>query len=884
MLTTKNADRSKLPAMKLQYAEIKDKYPNDIVLFRVGDFFESYFEDAVPVSTICGLRLTGQRVGSKNSKDEKEEKQSNLYPDKEEKLTTEEVMNSKTIIPLAGVPHKSLGGYAQQLIQAGYRVVVVEQMEDPKTVKNRLVKREVISIMSGMNKEGEYLTEYLNNFICVIFKDKDNYSLCFSDVLTSDVYLTTVDSIENVLNELSRYKPSEIIVNDDMAMLLGSDLDKRLRLNTIITIENSIFELDDPIDKILSCFNIKYIDEIKYNSIAELKSLCALINYIEYTQKLDFNFGKLPICYTFNNYMSLDMYSRSNLELTENITDKSRRGTLLSVLDYCKTSMGSRMLKQWIDKPLQSKNKIESRLEGVEELVSHPDLLKSIQDSMFGILDISRIMGRLRMNKSIPRDLVNLRDSLDKLPEIKKHMIGFDCPILSGLYNNMATFEDLCFLLKGALLDDPVSDIKDGLVLRPGYNKELDIARDMIENSNKYLSDLEESERIKTGIKNLKVVNKNGKCALEVSKTSYDKVPNYYRVEKALKASTRYVTDESEKLERELYSAIERSKSIEIELYEELKSVVLEDYQNITALCEVLSTLDVLCSLAKSALENNYKCPMINTNGSLTIRNGRHPVVEKAQGNFVSNDTKMDLSDNQFLLITGPNMAGKSTYMRQIALIVLMAHIGSFVPADSADIPIIDKIFTRIGASDDISSGRSTYMVEMTEVKNILDNATKNSLVLLDEVGRGTSTSDGLSIAQAISEYIYNNIGCKTLFATHYHELIALENQLKGLKNYHMSVNKDNGSLDFIRKIEPGGLSESYGIDVAELAGLPNSVINRAWDILRVIDGDKKEKLSELKVEDKTNDIVSKLKNMDKSDISISSAYRILCDLIDSVK
>ena len=881
MLTTKNVDRSKLPPMKLQYAEIKDQYPNDIVMFRVGDFFEAYFEDALPVSTICGLRFTGQRIGTKS---EKEEKQSNLYNNDDVKLTTEEIMNSKMIIPLAGVPHKALGGYAQQLIQAGYRVVVVQQMEDPKTVKNRLVKREVVSIMSSLNKEGEYLTEYLNNFICIVYKEQSHFSLCFADISTSDVFLTSVDTIDGILNEISRYKPSEILLNTEMSMLIGDTIEKRLRLQLMRTVDDAMFTFDDPVKKILDAFKISQITDIRYTNIGELKCLCALIDYISYTQKVDFNFGKLPSAYSSESFMSIDMFSRNNLELTESIVDKTRKGTLLSVLDNCKTSMGSRMLKQWIDKPLQSKAKIERRLEGVKELKENEDVLKAIQDSMFGILDISRIMGRLKLNHSIPRDLVNLRDSLSKIPAIKQHLVQLDCPILVDLYNNMSTFEDLCFLLQNALLEDPVSDIKDGLVLRQGYNKELDKARDMIENSNKYLSDLEQSEREKTGIKNLKVVNKNGKCALEVSKTYYDKVPSYYKVEKALKASTRYITEESEKLERELYSAIERSKAIEIELYDELKSVVLDDYQNITALCDVLSSLDALCSLAKSAITNGYIKPEINTNGLITIKGGRHPVVEKIQGSFVSNDTLMDLEKNQFLLITGPNMAGKSTYMRQIALITLMAHIGSFVPADSANISVVDKIFTRVGASDDISSGRSTYMVEMTEVKHILDNATKYSLVLLDEVGRGTSTSDGLSIAQAVSEHIYNNIGCKTLFATHYHELIALENQLKGLKNYHMSVNKDNGTLEFVRKLEQGGLSESYGIDVAELAGLPQSVIDRAWEILRVVDGDKKEKLSELKVVDNTNDsVIERLKGLDKSDLSAVSAYRILCELIDNV-
>lgn len=876
MLTTQNADRSKLPPLMLQYAQIKDQYPNDVVLIRVGDFFEAYFEDAVHMSSFGDIRLTAKRVGSKKDKEAEKD-----FSATESKYTTDEIINSQILIPLSGVPHKHLKTYAQKLIAMGKRVVVIEQMEDPKTVTKGLVKREVVKIMSTIEKDDDYLSSDANNFLCVIFEGHKEYGLCFADVSTGDIFLTTVDSIDAILNELASHKPNELVLTKSIDELLGNEIENKLKLNPMRTIEERVFELDDVEQKILSCFNLSSISEIKFHSDLEKNCLYALINYIEYTERLSFNFELLPVCYDFDNYMSIDMYSRSNLELTESLSSKTQAGTLLSVLNHCKTSMGTRMLRQWIDKPLLNKSKIEQRLEGISELILDKKELEEIQNSMFGILDISRIMGRLKLNRSIPRDLVNLRESLKKLPRIYEHLGNYNSTILKELHDNMITFDDLTFLLDKAILDDPASDIKEGAVIKAGYSTNLDNAHDMIFNSNKYLSKLEESERDKTGIKSLRLVNKNGKCTLEVSRTYYDKVPDYYVVEKALKQSTRYITSETEKLEKDLYSAIERSKSIEIELYEELKCEILKENQKLTELCNVIATFDALCSLAYTAITSDYVKPELNENGSIHIVDGRHPVVEKfSSKKFVANDINMDMCSNNFILLTGPNMAGKSTYMRQTALITIMAHIGSFVPATSANISITDKIFTRIGASDDISSGRSTYMVEMVEVKNILDNATSKSLILLDEVGRGTSTSDGLAIAQALSEYIYNHIGCKTLFATHYHELIALENSLDGLKNFHMSVEKENGSLNFIRKIEEGGLSESYGIDVASMAGIPEVVINRAWDILNHIEGHKTE-VSDVQKNTENFKLLDFVKNIDRGNLSPISAYKLVFDLLE---
>ena len=862
LITTKNVDRNIISPMMLEYAEQKDKFPNDLVLFRVGDFYEAYFEDAVLYSQICGLTLTSKKMGDGSKKSD------------------ENCMR----VPMAGTPWKALSTYADMMINAGYRVVIVEQLENPKEVVGRNLKRGVIKIMSSVDLSDEHLIEYANNFLCTIYREGNEYGLCFADILTGDIYLTTVDSVGAILNEISRYKPSEIVMTKEMEMLLGNCIETKLKLKVMITIDDSLFDIFDFISPIEKSFSLDDWKKLDYHTISEIKSLYILLKYVEYTQKMEINFGSLPHFYTNEYYMSIDIDSKNNLELCENIVDKGRKGTLLSVLDRCKTRMGSRMLKQWIDKPLLQKGKIENRLEAISELVADKDKLSEIQDSMTGILDISRIMGKLKLNRAIPKDLVNLRSSLHLIPKIQQYLSVFNSDLFVNLNRDMVDFQALTFLLDSSLLDDPVSDIREGLVLKQGYNNELDKARDMIEHSNRYLIELEELERDKTGIKNLKMVNKNGKCTFEVLNSQLSKVPSYFRIEKTLKNCVRYVTDDSERLEKELFSAEERSKSIEIELYEELKKLILDDLHNITLLCNVISTFDVICSLARVAVDNNYVRPFINMDDTISIEGGRHPIVERMTSEqFVSNNVCLDKVNNRFILLTGPNMAGKSTYMRQVALITVMAHIGSYVPADYANICIVDKVFTRIGASDDISSGRSTYMVEMTEVKNILDNATNKSLVLLDEVGRGTSTSDGLAIANAITEHIHNEIGCKTMFATHYHELISLEDRLNGLRNYHLSVSKDdNDNLVFNREVKEGGLSESYGIDVAKLAGLPNKVIDRAWDVLEKIENDN---VFEKAIEDSEEiDVVKKLKSIDKASLTPTIAYKLLFDLIGLVE
>lgn len=887
MITTKNVNTELLTPLLLDYREYKIKYSSDVIMYRVGSFFETYFEDAVTLHKVTGVVLTSKAYGTEASKKSQEDSLENSgLENKGGKLSPEDIMDSTNRIPWAGVQFKHLFVYSKKLIQAGYRVIVVDQLEDPKLVKGRNVRRGLTMILTSLNID-ELVDDNLNNFTSVIYYENGNFGLCFADISTQDIYLTNVDSIENVLNEVSRYRPMEILMTTDVQYLIGKEISKCAKIHPIISVMDNVFDFKELNEIILKAFNIKTLDALKFHSILELKSLCALLKYIEYIQKDSFDFGSLPVCYDFNNYLSIDLYSRANLELTENIVDNTNRGTLFSVINNCKTGMGSRKLKQWISNPLQSKVQIERRSSAIEELVNCGDLLETIQDSMVGLSDISRIMGRLKLGRVTPRDLVNLRSSLKKLPEIRRCLGNFASSLLKELYQDFNIFTDLTNLLDESLLDNPVGDIQDGLVIRKGYNSDLDTARDMIENSNKYLIDLEGRERVNTGIKNLKVVNKNGKCTIEVTKVNLDKVPNHYRIEKALKSSTRYVTDESEKLERDLYSAIERSKQIEVDLFEEIKEVVKSENKNILLLCDILAQFDVLSGLARTAKMNKYICPKINTNGIIDIKAGRHPVVEKNQEHFVSNDTKMDLVENQFLLITGPNMAGKSTYMRQVALIVLLAHIGSFVPADYADICIVDKIFTRIGASDDISAGKSTYKVEMDEVNNILRNATRNSLILLDEVGRGTSSSDGMAMAQAISEYISKSIGCKTLFATHYHELIDLENQLDGFRNYHMAVNRVDDTLEFVWKFESGGLSESYGIDVAKLSGIPDEVIDRARELLVFYDTQKQDLVKKVQeVEDSKIDIRDELRKrgLSISDLRPLTAWNLLKELISELE
>jgi DNA mismatch repair protein MutS len=665
----------------------------------------------------------------------------------------------------------------------------------------------------------------------------------------------------------------------------------------LVTAEDSVFNCSNLNENILSAFNITALNNIEYNSFLELYSLNVLLNYIEYTQQTSIKFNTLPVCYSLNSYMNIDLDSRINLELCENLSDNTSKRSLYDVLNYCKTSMGCRLLKQWIETPLLNRGKIERRLKGVSELCLDKSALSDAHKSLLGILDISRIIGRLKLNRITPNDFINLRSSLQKIPMLKSYMQSYSSEILNSLYNNLDNYDAITSFLEAAFMDNPAGDIKDGLVLKAGFNTELDAARDLITDSNKYINEFESNERRRTGIKKLKVVMKSGKCVIEVknSKDNAMLIPADYELEKSLKSSTQYVNSDTRQLESSLLSATERSKQIEIELYEQIKDAVLSESNKFTILSNVIAEFDVLCSLAQAAVNNNYVCPTLNTDGVLDIQNGRHPVVEKlVKESFVDNDVYMNETTDRFLLITGPNMAGKSTYMRQIALIVLMAHMGSFIPASNANIPLTDKIFTRIGASDNIGSGRSTYMVEMVEVKNILENATRNSLVLLDEVGRGTSTLDGISIAQSLTEYIHNRIGCKTLFATHYHELIELDKTLSGLKNYHMSAFKEEDGLHFIRKIERGGITKSYGIDVAEMAGIPKEVIDRSLEILHTLEvkcgtvhylseEESEYSLLDVTYSSNTEQIMNTLKSFKGARLSPFECYNVLNELIDLV-
>lgn len=861
-LSVHTIDKNRLSSLMLEVCNYMLMYPNDIVLTRVGDFYEAYFDNAVEFVKLTGAVLTAKTIGKQ-----------------EDKLS----------IPMAGVPYRSLNDYAMQLVSSNKRVVVVDQLEDPKTVKaGTLVKRGITRIItrSTVVEEG-YIDESLNNYLCTIYKLDDNYGLCFGDVSTGDIYITSVSNKEQLITELGRYNPTELLMNEEVHLLLYGILEKSLKYDINITVNNTYYTLHDLYFKLQSVFKLEDLESLRYKNIEGLYSLYVFVSYVESTQCKSIYYGKLPVFYNSDNYLILDIDTRRNLELVGSLNNKNSY-SLLSVINKTKTPMGSRLLREWIEKPLVSKSEITKRLDSVDELLQKYSVCETIRENLSGIYDISRILGRMELNRSVPRDLVSLRESLKQLPKLKELLGQFENIYFKKLYTEFNSYEDLHYLLDKAILDNPNSDVKEGEVIKPGYNKKLDTAREDVFSSNSVLSNFEELEKEKTGIRNLKVVNVSGICSIEITKSNITKVPSYYIVEKAMKNCTRYRTAELKDLELRLLSALDYSKSLELDLYLEIQSIILNELSGLTQLSDIVSKLDVLSNLAYVANKNNYVKPLINDVGLIDIKNGRHPVIESALPNdkFIGNDTYLDDSLNRFTLITGPNMAGKSTYMRQVALISILSHMGSYVPCDYANISILDKIFTRIGASDDISSGKSTYMVEMTEVCNILKNATFKSLVLLDEVGRGTSTSDGLAIAQSITEYIHDNIKSKTLFATHYHELIILEDYLDGLKNYHMSVSKETSSDDivFLRKIERGGLSDSFGIDVAKLAGIPNEVISRARIILDSIDSKNLNITITNSSNNDSNQLLNELLQIDISDLTPLSSYKYLSDLLARLK
>ena len=805
-------DVSKLSPMMQKYVEVKKNYMNHIVFYRLGDFYEMFFDDAVIVSRELELTLTGRDCGL------------------EERA------------PMCGVPHHACEVYLKKLIDKGFMVAICEQTEDPSQAKG-LVKREIVRVVTpGTLIESSMLDETQNNYICSVYYNEKDISVCFTDISTGEVHLYVFsgkDAVFDTINELSRFEPVEVLMNDRVLILKEVTSFIKEKLKSSVTV------LDDKDFDIASCKNIVCeqfsvsdlsVLSVNENSI-EANSVCGLFKYIYDTQRALIGRFTNIIRHENDPFMTLGFTARKNLELTETLRNKEKKGSLLWVLDKNKTSMGKRLLKTFIDQPLTNPAKIMQRLDAVEQLTKNPVVLGDLSESLSGIYDIERLMTRVMYKTATPRDLKALSATARRLPEIKRLLAGFSAKLLATENAKISTLEDIANLIDNAIVDEPPVNTKDGGVIKDGFNKNLDELRDIIHGGKSIIDNIAEEERERTGIKNLKIgYNRVFGYYIEVTKSNIGLVPERYIRKQTLTNCERYITEELKNAENTILGANDKVISLEQEIFVEVRDYIAKQLRIVQETASSLALIDVLVSFASVATSNNYSKPEIAIDGVIDIKKGRHPVVELMQKNemFVPNDAYLDLTENKMSIITGPNMSGKSTYMRQIALITLMAQIGSFVPAEYAKISVVDQIFTRIGASDDLTSGQSTFMVEMSEVAEIVKNATQNSLVILDEIGRGTSTFDGISIAKSVAEYISSSkkLGCKTLFATHYHELIELENELSGVKNYSVAVKRTNQGIKFLRKIVRGGVDESYGIEVAKLAGLPSRIINRANELL----------------------------------------------------
>ena len=811
----KQENLKKFSPMMQHYLETKEKYKDCILFYRLGDFYEMFFDDAITVSRELELTLTGKDCGQ------------------EERA------------PMCGIPFHAAEGYIAKLIEKGYKVAICEQLEDPKLAKG-IVKRDVIKVVTpGTVVESTLLEEKKNNYIMAIYKEGIYFGLAVCDISTGDFYATEIKEENNfskLIDEISRYNPSEIVINQMMKESEEEIKYIKQRFNSFISVVDEFNADYQKIDKEFELLNDKgeKIPTIK-NKLFSTSAINGLMYYIEDTQKSKMeNLNRITV-YNTTKYMSLDINARRNLELTEKMRDKSKKGTLLWVLDKTETSMGGRLLRRWIADPLIDVEDINKRFGAVKELKENPMFRDDICACLSKVYDIERLAGKISYGTANARDLISLKNSVSQLPDLKKTLQVAGSEMLKNLYDGLDTLEDIYELVQESIVDDPPMSVKEGGIIKKGYDETIDELIDATTNGKKWLLDLENKEKQETGIKNLKIgYNKVFGYYIEVSKSFVKMAPERYIRKQTLTTGERYITEELKNLENQVIGAQEKVVVLEYDAFVKVRNKIEERAKRLQTAASIVAKIDVLCSLAKVAEEMNYCMPVIDKSDVIDIKDGRHPVIEKilSAGSFVQNDAYLDSNENRLAIITGPNMAGKSTYMRQVALITLMAQIGSFVPATSAHIGIVDKIFTRVGASDDLSMGESTFMVEMMEVATILNNATNKSLVILDEIGRGTSTYDGLSIAWAVAEYISdkNTCGAKTLFATHYHELVGLEQKLDGVKNYHVAVKEKGEDVIFLRKILPGGTDESYGVHVARLAGVPKTVTKRANEILKTLE------------------------------------------------
>ena len=802
--------------MMQKYLETKEKYKDCILFYRLGDFYEMFFDDAITASRELEITLTGKDCGQ------------------EERA------------PMAGVPHHAAENYAAKLIEKGYKVAICEQLEDPKTTKG-IVKRGVIRVLTpGTIVESNLLEEKKNNYIMSIVKSGLYFGVSVCDISTGEFYSCEIKDENNfalLLDEIARFTPSEIIANS-MMFECQEEIDKiSERFNIYMSKFSDKFFSEDVGDLQLE-YNIienkKEVQNLKERKLA-VKSINALIEYLNETQMTSLEHINTITIYNLSRYMTLDINARRNLEITEKLRDKSKKGTLLWVLDKTSTSMGGRLLRRWLNDPLIDTKEIQERLEAVEELKDNIMIRGDITETLRKVYDIERLSGKMTYGNANARDMITLRNSLEKLPEVKQVLSQCQTPKLKELYENLDELQDMHKLIEDSIVEDPPLTIKEGGIIKLGYDEEIDKLKTATTEGKNWIIKLEAEEKEKTGIKNLKVgYNKVFGYYIEVSKSYIPQVPDRFVRKQTLTNGERYITEELKNLENQILGAEDKVVNLEYNEFVKIREEIAKNIKRLQKTANIVSTLDVLTTFAQVSEDMNYCKPIVNDDGIIDIKEGRHPVIEKmvGPGNFVPNDTYLDKDGNRLAIITGPNMAGKSTYMRQVALITLMAQIGCFVPATQATIGVVDKIFTRIGASDDLSMGQSTFMVEMMEVATILKEATQNSLVILDEIGRGTSTYDGLSIAWAVAEFIADKekCGAKTLFATHYHELIELADKQEGIKNYSIAVKEKGEDIIFLRKIVEGGTDESYGIHVAKLAGVPKNVTKRANEILRSLE------------------------------------------------
>ena len=859
----------KLSPMMQQYFKIKEENKDCILFFRLGDFYEMFFDDAKLASKELELTLTGRDCGL------------------EERA------------PMCGVPYHSCDSYIARLVQKGYKVAICEQLEDPSKAET-IVQRDIVRVITpGTVIETSILDESVNNYICCIYSEKNNVAMCFCDISTGELYATDFggkDCLEKIKSQLSSYNPREILLGGDTVEFKGLSHFIRDKLSTTVEM------LPDESFAVITCQDIvkkQFKDD--YNLIKDkqitVSALGALLAYLKDTQKNGLERIAHINLFTENQFMKLDFNTQRNLELTQTMINKDKKGSLLWVLDKTKTSMGKRLLRSWIEKPLLNVTKIINRQSAVEELVNDTVLRLDLTSALTGIFDIERLMTNIVYGSAKGRELRSLASAIKNLPQIKESLKSCKSSLIRQLYNQLDTLEDVYKLIDDAIVEEPPFSVKEGGIIKSGYNEELDFVSKDMNNSTDILSRIEQEQRKLTGIPKLRIgYNRVFGYYIEVTNSYKNMVPKTYIRKQTLTNCERYITEELKSIEGRILGAKDRAFLLEYQIFDEIRKKVASQLERIQNTATAISTLDVLNSLANVSSDNRYVRPEVNLSDNIILKDSRHPVVEQLLNDapFVPNDVYLNCNANRVAIITGPNMAGKSTYMRQTALIVLMAQIGSFVPASYAEIGIVDSIFTRVGASDDLASGQSTFMVEMSEVANIVTNATSKSLLILDEIGRGTSTFDGMSIARAVLEYAADKkkLGAKTLFATHYHELSVMEQIIDGVNNYNIAVKKKGDDITFLRRIVPGGADDSYGIEVAKLAGVPDCIISRAKEILFELENGKSgediikkpkksaqdiEQLSLLPSADSA--IAEKLKNADINTLTPIEAMNLLYEL-----